>query len=109
MAIGIPPQAPVKGATMTPRKQAPFRLALALTLPALSLSGCYVMPVGSDPGGAPVYAYSPLPVVPAHSPASAPQPLAVPGGPAAATLPVKLYPINDLANQTGVLTGEVTN
>ncbi len=32
-----------------------------------------------------------------------------PGGPMPAALNVKLYPINDLANQTGILTGQVTN
>ena len=89
------------------------RLALAASLPVFALSGCYAVPVGSGHDGTPVYAYSPLvPVVPApHSaPYSAPHaPAVVPGGPMAVALPVKLYPINDLANQTGVLTGEVTN
>ena len=35
--------------------------------------------------------------------------MVVPGGPMPQALNVKLYPINDVANQTGVLTGEVTN
>ena len=35
--------------------------------------------------------------------------MALPGGPVPQALDVKLYPINDLANQTGVLTGQVTN
>jgi hypothetical protein len=88
------------------------RLAVALALPAIALSGCYVMPVGQDSSGNPYYAYSPLPippVAPAQGSARSTYPVAVPGGPIAATLSVKLYPINDLANQTGVLTGQVTN
>src|SRR5262245_27980425 len=84
-----------------------IRLALAAALPAVMLSGCYVVPVASTPDGKPAYAYSPVPVVPA--PAYVQQPMAVPGGPMPATLNVKLYPSNDLANQTGVLVGQVTN
>lgn len=82
------------------------RFAFA-ALPALALTGCYVMPVGPDASGNPQYVYSTVPVV---------QGRAVPGGPAvvatgpvATVLDVKLYPINDLANQTGLLTGQVTN
>lgn len=85
------------------------RTLVAMAFPALALSGCYVMPVGQDAGGNPYYAYSPVPIVPARGAANGPQPVAVPGGPMAATLAVKLYPINDLANQTGILTGQVTN
>jgi hypothetical protein len=84
------------------------RIPLALAFAALALSGCYVTPVGQSPDGAPYYVYTPWPVVPAPG-ATAPAPVAVPGGPMPAALPVKLYPSNDLANQTGVLTGEVTN
>lgn len=83
------------------------RLAAALAVPALALSGCYVTPVGQDASGNPYFVYSPVPVYPTGGTPAAP--VAVPGGPIAATLAVKLYPINDLANQTGVLTGQVTN
>lgn len=84
----------------------PARIAmLALTA---ALSGCYVMPAGQDPGGNPYYVYSPVPITPTPGTRGG-HPAAVPGGPMPATLPVKLYPINDLANQTGVLTGQVTN
>jgi hypothetical protein len=77
------------------------RVALTAALPVI-LSGCYVMPVGADTQGNPHYVYSPVPVVPAPRGAH-------PGGASPAVLGVKLYPINDLANQTGVLTGHVTN
>ena len=96
-------------ASKAPVALASRRLFAALAFPVLALSGCYVMPVGHDASGNPHYVYSPLPVVPAPGAAHAPQPVVVPGGPMAVALPVKLYPINDLANQTGVLTGEVTN
>jgi hypothetical protein len=82
------------------------RLAAALGVSTLALSGCYVMPVGHDAKGNPQYLYSPVPVVPAPV---AVAPGAQPGGAMPAVLGVKLYPINDLANQTGVLTGQVTN
>ena len=83
-----------------------LRLAAAAA-PALLISGCYVMPVGSDASGNPHYVYSTAPVLPA--PAAPGVPVVVAGGPMAATLGVKLYPANDLANQTGVLVGQVTN
>ena len=83
--------------------------AAALTVPMLALSGCYVMPVGQDASGNPYYVYSPVPVLPApHGPGTT-YPAVAPAGPMPVALPVKLYPSNDLANQTGVLTGEVTN
>jgi hypothetical protein len=88
----------------------PARLAAVIAIPALALSGCYVMPVGQDASGNPYYVYSTVPVVPAQGGgARSTHPAVVPAGPIAATLAVKLYPINDLANQTGVLTGQVTN
>ena len=84
------------------------RLAVAALLPAIVLAGCVAVPVGSTSDGTPYWAYAPLgaPIVPA--PGAIP-PAAVPGGPMPAVLTVRLYPANDLANQTGVLTGQVTN
>lgn len=96
-------------ASKAPAAFASRRLIAALAFPALALSGCYAMPVGQDASGNPYFVYSPVPVVPAPGAAHAPQPVAVPGGPMPAALAVKLYPSNDLANQTGILTGEVTN
>ena len=88
-----------------------MRFAAAAACSALLLSGCYVIPVGRDVSGNPVYAYTsgnpvyayttvPPPVVPVQSAAI---------GPVPAVLNVKLYPINNIANQTGVLVGQVTN
>lgn len=84
-----------------------LRLAVAATIPAVLVSGCYVMPVGTDERGTPQYIYSTAPVVPGHVTPGGP--VVMPGGPMPTALNVKLYPINDLANQTGVLTGQVTN
>jgi hypothetical protein len=96
------------------------RSALVLSLPAFALSGCYVIPVGPD--GGPVYAIpAPAPMnatphVPRYASSMPPPPsvsvaapLPVAGAAPPAALPVRLYPANDLAHQTGVLTGTVTN
>jgi hypothetical protein len=80
------------------------RLAVALAFPALALGGCYVVPVGPDGH----HAIVPAPLVVPHSSGPVP-PMVLPEGPGAIALPVRLYPANDLANQTGVLTGTVTN
>ncbi len=81
------------------------RFAVSAAFSALFLSGCFAIPVGQDASGNPVYVYSSTPVIPAQVTAGVP--MAVPGGPMPQALNVKLYPINDVANQTGVLTGEV--
>ena len=85
------------------------RLAVAALLPAIALAGCIAVPVGSHSDGSPYWAFAPLGAPPiVHAPGATP-PAAVPGGPMPAVLTVRLYPANDLANQTGVLTGQVTN
>lgn len=81
------------------------RLAIAMLVPALALSACYVIPVG--PEGEAVYTLG-VPYIPPRSTTGAPT-APFPTGPMPAVLSVKLYPANDLANQTGVLTGQVTN
>jgi hypothetical protein len=98
------------------------RLAMVLTVPAFALSGCYVIPIGSDgfPGMPPGTAWGPgvsqpgQPVVPVGArPAGAPaqqQPQQRPAIPTApATLQAKFYPANDIATQTGMVSGTVTN
>jgi hypothetical protein len=83
------------------------RFAVSATFAALALSGCYIIPVGQDASGNPQYVYSSAPVIPAQGATGVP--MVAPAGPMHQMLNVKLYPINDLANQTGVLTGTVTN
>lgn len=88
---------------MSVRNLVSKRLALAVSLPAFALSACYVVPV--TPDGTPLYP------APGHVMTYPPSPPVgtVSGPPIPAMLNVRLYPANDLANQTGVLTGQVTN
>ena len=67
------------------------------------LAGCYVVPERA-PDGSVYYQHYPLP--PAGTVVPVP-PSATRTGPA--TLPVRLYPSNDIATRTGVITGSVTN
>ena len=91
-----------------------LRLIAALSASALTLAGCYVVPV-VDPQGTVQYQHYPLP--PAGTPVvvgSGAYPAAVPGpvfpGPAMPmTLNARLYPDNELATRTGVVTGTVAN
>jgi hypothetical protein len=64
------------------------------------LSACYVVPERS-PDGRLIYQTYPLPPAGTIAP--------VPGGAAPASLPVRLYPANEVASRTGVITGTVTN
>ena len=85
-----------------------MRAFATMSAAAVALTGCYAIPVGPGPDGTPYYAYSPVPLAPVPR-TNGSLPRIAPAGPMPASLPVKLYPSNDLANQTGVLTGEVTN
>lgn len=91
---------------------------LAAGASSLAISGCYVIPMNPDgsPAAMPpgivvpgvIQGSGPSPVAhapSAHAPSAAPaiQPKA------AATLQARLYPANDIATQTGVVTGTVTN
>ena len=96
------------------------KTALALSLSTLALSGCYVVPIGSDgrpvwplldptpiPSSTPVPAMTVAPVAPL--PMIPPPPPAGPAAQPAAVLQARLYPANEIATQTGVLSGTVTN
>lgn len=88
---------------------------LAAGASSLAISGCYIIPMNPDgspaalpPGiiipGVP-HGTSSAPVPPAPAASPAPQPKSAPP----ATLQARLYPSNDIATQTGVVTGTVTN
>ena len=87
---------------------------LAAGASSLAISGCYIIPM--NPDGSPA-ALPPGIVIPApHGTSSAPVPPAPPVSSGlqpkaapAATLQARLYPSNDIATQTGVVTGTVTN
>lgn len=70
--------------------------ALAAALGSLAMSACYVLPIGPD--GQPVY---PVPYPPLTSAAPPPAPLS-------SVLVARLYPMNEVASQTGVLSGSIT-
>ena len=73
----------------------------ALAASTVSLTGCYVVPaVGPD--GHPVYHHYPIPP-------AAPAPGMAPAAAFPVLLNARLYPDNDLAMQTGVVTGTVAN
>ena len=78
----------------------------AIAASALFLPGCYVLPV--TPEGYPyVHPYpAPPPAAPVYFPAPS---MGVPSGQASVVLQARLYPANDLATQTGVIHGTVTN
>lgn len=72
---------------------------LATLLVSAALGGCYVLPIGPD--GQPVYPY----------PVAVPAPHGVPAAPMTPmpiVLQARLYPMNDIAAQTGVLSGTIT-
>lgn len=71
-------------------------------LASAALTGCYVVPERTADGTV-IYQHYPLPPVGTVAPPAAA------GRVAPATLPVRLYPSNDVATQTGVVNGSVTN
>jgi|SRR5580765_6339518 hypothetical protein len=77
---------------------------------SLCISGCYIIPAGPDghPAWPPGAVWGPgiSQPGPAQPPAPAP---AAPSKGAPATLQARLYPANDIATQTGVVSGTVTN
>jgi hypothetical protein len=92
-----------------------LKIAAALTFSAVALSGCYVVPV-VDPQGNVQYqnyvlppAGTPVVVAPGGYPAPAAFPGSYPGPAYPAVLNARLYPDNELATQTGVITGTVAN
>ena len=83
------------------------KLAAAVGLQACTLAGCYVVPVGPD--GSNNYAIY-IPTTPPPFPGGGPQPAAPASQPAMPKIMhARLYPENDLATQTGMVSGTVTN
>jgi hypothetical protein len=78
--------------------------AAGAVLSAVTLPGCYVVPT-VDPQGNVQYYHYPLP--PSGTPAGAAYPAGHPAPPV--SIPARLYPDNELANQSGMIVGTVTN
>jgi hypothetical protein len=81
------------------------KLAAATALSAF-LSGCYVLPMAPD--GTPIWPTPQPPQSHAATPAQAVQSASA-GGALPTVLYARLYPSNDIATQTGIVTGTVTN
>ena len=80
-------------------------VAAALGFAALTLSACVAVPVGPD---GQLFVYPPG-VPPGAIPLGGPQYGSQPSPQFPAVLHTRLYPSNDIATQTGVITGTVTN
>ena len=77
------------------------RVLIVGSLAAATLTGCYVVPVAPD--GTPLHAAAvavPVQPVPVY---------AAPVPPSPSVLQARLYPSNDIATRTGMLSGTVTN
>jgi hypothetical protein len=81
------------------------KLAIAVGMQACSLAGCYVVPV-DQAGNYAIY----IPTHPSPYPGGPAQPAPQAGQAAMPkALTARLYPENDLATQTGMVSGTVTN
>jgi hypothetical protein len=80
-------------------------LVAAISLQTLGLAGCYVVPVGPDGNNYAIYIPTSTPPV-VGAPGQSPQ-ASQPGLPK--VLHARLYPDNDVATQTGMVSGTVTN
>jgi hypothetical protein len=108
-------------------KRSTIRTALAVALHA-PLAGCYVLPVGSKdvdkivrlmeqsqpglnaPPSTPQFSQGMKPPVPpAAAPASVPAALAAMQPKMIASLPARLYPINEVATEIGMVAGTITS
>jgi hypothetical protein len=78
-----------------------LRTFIPLAFAAAALTGCYVIPLNA-PDGSVIYSPYPPPPVGATIPGQQ-------AGSMPAVLSARLYPSNDVATQTGVVTGTVTN
>ena len=83
------------------------KLAVALSVQALGLAGCYVVPVGPDGNYAIYIPTHPSPTYPGQSTLQSAAPAGQPAQ--ARVLHARLYPDNDTATQTGMVSGTVTN
>lgn len=100
-------------------KKTSIHAALAAALPALMLSGCYVVPMGSgqldrltrvlEQAQNPAAGATAKTIPPAASAASAPAPATPPAPVGPVTLQARLYPANDIASEVGMVSGTVTN
>jgi len=84
-----------------------LRLELIL-LASIFLTGCYVVPERTTDGRI-IYQHYPLPPIGSTAPPLTGSGALQSGAVSPTDLPVRLYPANDVAAGTGVVTGSVTN
>lgn len=82
-----------------------MKSALQVLPIAVLLGGCYIIPM--DQYGNPIYPSPPPGYGLESSKAGSPRPSTRPSGPI--SIPARLYPENDLATETGLVSGTVTN
>jgi hypothetical protein len=104
-------------------KRSTIPAALAAGFAALSLSSCYIVPVGPEeiakmhlfmqqqqanqaPNGGPPLAANPAPKVAAQGATAAP---ASPQPTVPTSIQARLYPLNEIATENGMVSGTVTN
>jgi len=97
-------------------KRSTIPAALAGGFAALSLSGCYIVPVGADEIAKMHLLMQqqnqPLAANPAPKASAAASPSAAPVAPQVTvptTIQARLYPINEIATENGMVSGTVTN
>jgi hypothetical protein len=89
--------------------------ALASALGALTLSACYIVPIGSE-DLAKIHTLMQQQAAQGHQPAQGQQPAPAAAAPATSaapsvptSIPARLYPVNDIATESGMVSGTVTN
>ena len=98
-------------------KRSSIQAALAVVFPALALGGCYIVPVGPEAmvklnalleqaqsGNPPTPPAKPNPAL-----SAAPAPAAAPAPTIPTALQARLYPVNEIATENGMVAGTVTN
>lgn len=87
-----------------------MKRTLIATAVSAALSGCYVVPMGNDNIDRLVRAVEQGQGQQTQPPPATP-PAATPAKAAAgpATVPARLYPVNDVANEAGMVSGTITN
>jgi hypothetical protein len=98
-------------------KRSTIPAALAGGFAALSLSGCYIVPIGSEDLGKihqliQQQANQAAPANAAPKPAAAQTASPAPASPQVTvptSIQARLYPVNEIATENGMLTGSVTN
>lgn len=91
-----------------------MKRTLIATAASAALSGCYVVPMGNDNLDRLIRAVEhgqaqPQASAPTPSPSAAQTKQVPPASMGPASIPARLYPVNDVANEAGMVSGTITN